>query len=336
MTTTLALTEPTEAIVLPTDTWTPIRSGVSDSTQPNSGVDVIITATLVATPGVTCQVRMWSRGNATQSVTRTVTDTVGVFRLGPIVAATGLDIIELQAKRVTGSGGLVVITAAALQGALNEPGDGGTQTAIVVQPASQTVTEGDQASFSVTAVGENLSATIEKSVDAGSNWTTVGPGFTVVITNTTLAMDGDLYRFIVTGDNDPSGTPVTSTSAQLTVNPVATGPAVIQVEPSDQTVTVGQTAVFSAQASGIDSWNLYRRTTGTGDGTDIGGGVSPWGSDNVSYNHTSAQAGDDGWEYRFGLIGTDASETFTRWALLTVDAGAPAGGVMLTDIERGA
>ena len=335
MTVTLELATQTGVIVLPTGTWTTVRSGPADSTVANSGTDVLVTATLVATPDAVCEARLLSRGTANVSLTRTVTDTAGLFRFGPIVAATGVDVIELQARRVSGVGGIIVAGAAGLQGSLNEPGDGGTQTAITVQPVSVAVTEGEQASFGVTAVGENLSSTAQLSTNDGGSWSDVGPGFGVSIVSTTLSQDGDQYRFIVTGDNDPGGTPVTSTAALLTVNPVATTTAVVTVEPSDQLVTVGGTAHFEAEGSNIDSWNLYRRTTGTGDGTDIGGGVSPWGSNVVDYDHTSAQAGDDGWEYRFGLIGTDAVEVFTRWALLTVDTGAPAGGAMLTDIERG-
>ena len=88
---------------------------------------------------------------------------------------------------------------------------------IGTQPASQTVTKGNTATFSVAATGEKLSYQWQqKTTDSGSDWTNVGSATssnTYTIDNTTTSMSGYQYRCVVSN----SAGSVTSDAATLTV-----------------------------------------------------------------------------------------------------------------------
>ena len=89
-----------------------------------------------------------------------------------------------------------------------------TATTITTQPQSVSVTEGQSATFSVTATGGNLR--YQWQINSGNGWSDI-TGATVAsytIDRTTTAMSGNQYRCIVTGD---SGVKVTSNAATLTV-----------------------------------------------------------------------------------------------------------------------
>lgn len=87
---------------------------------------------------------------------------------------------------------------------------------IGTQPASQTVTEGGTASFTVEATGEKLSYQWQQSTDSGQSWTDIG-GATDATYNTeatTTSMNGYQYRCVVSN----SAGSITSDAVSLTVN----------------------------------------------------------------------------------------------------------------------
>ena len=124
--------------------------------------------------------------------------------------------------------------------------------AITSQPAAASVTDGNPASFSVTATGTApLSYQWQVSTDAGSTWgdcsgapysnaTTATLGVAAV-----LAMSGYSYRCVVANAQGSA----TSNAAALTVSAGAVAPS-ITAHPSDSSVTDGSNASFSASASG--------------------------------------------------------------------------------------
>ena len=113
---------------------------------------------------------------------------------------------------------------------------------ITTQPASQTVTAGQTATFSVTATGTApLSYQWQKNGAAISGATS--SSYTTPAT--TSSDNGALFAVIVTNS---VGT-VTSSAATLTVNPAPVAPS-ITTQPASQTVTAGQTATFSVTATG--------------------------------------------------------------------------------------
>lgn len=118
---------------------------------------------------------------------------------------------------------------------------------VAMQPADQTVTESLTAEFTAAAGGLPMpSVQWQKSLDDGSTWTNIQGATTGTLSFTTaLADSGTQYRAFFTNTEGST----TSAAALLTVTAYAAAPVITQ-EPSNQTVTEGQTAEFSAAASG--------------------------------------------------------------------------------------
>src|SRR6266852_746765 len=113
---------------------------------------------------------------------------------------------------------------------------------ITTEPASQTVTAGQTATFTVVATGTApLSYQWKKNGEAISGETS--SSYTTPAT--TSADNGS--QFTVEVSNTAGN--VTSHAATLTVNAAAVAPS-ITTEPASQTVTVGQTATFTVVATG--------------------------------------------------------------------------------------
>jgi hypothetical protein len=117
-----------------------------------------------------------------------------------------------------------------------------TAPAFALQPASQTVTVGQAATFSAMVTGtppltyqwQKNNANISGATS--SNYTTPA---------TVSGDNGATFRVVVTN----SAGSATSNSATLTVSSASAGPS-ITTQPAHQTVTVGQTATFSVAAVG--------------------------------------------------------------------------------------
>ena len=125
---------------------------------------------------------------------------------------------------------------------------------ITTQPANQTVTVGQTATFSITANGtEPLMYQWQKN---GANIS--GATSSSYTTPATMTADnGSTFRVTVTN----SAGSVTSTAATLTVT---AGPT-ITTQPANQTVVVGQTATFSVVANGSPPLS-YQWQSNTGSG----------------------------------------------------------------------
>src|SRR5713226_3138188 len=108
---------------------------------------------------------------------------------------------------------------------------------ITTQPASQAVTAGQSASFSVAATGTApLSYQWQKNNVAITGATSSG----YTTPSTTSSDNGAQFTVVV---SNTAGS-VTSSAATLTVNAAAVAPS-ITTQPASQTVTAGQTASFS-------------------------------------------------------------------------------------------
>ncbi len=86
-------------------------------------------------------------------------------------------------------------------------------TTITTQPQSVSVTEGQSATFSVTATGDNLR--YQWKINSGNGWSDItgATDASYTIERTTIAMSGNQYCCVVTGD----GGETTSSAATLTV-----------------------------------------------------------------------------------------------------------------------
>ncbi|MCX8517720.1 MAG: hypothetical protein ORN29_06620, partial [Rhodoferax sp.] len=120
---------------------------------------------------------------------------------------------------------------------------GAVAPSITTQPAPQSVTAGQPASFAVTATGTGpLTYQWKKN---GSNIS--GAIFSAYTLPTTTAADANAVLFTVEVSNSAGS--ATSISATLTVTPAAVAPAVTS-QPAALSVTAGQTATFSVIATG--------------------------------------------------------------------------------------
>ena len=159
---------------------------------------------------------------------------------------------------------------------------------ITTQPANQTVTAGQTASFSVTAAGTaTLTYQWKKNGTAISGAT--GASYT---TSATAASDNGAV-FTVTVTNNTGN--VTSNAATLTVNV----PPSITTQPANQAVNAGQTAAFSVTAAGTGTLTYQWKKNGAA----IGGATA------ASYTTPATVASDNGALFTVTVTGTAGNVT---------------------------
>ena len=188
---------------------------------------------------------------------------------------------------------------------VNEGGNlGGTPTggsgtvvnapAITAQPADTTVTEGQTASFTVTATGENPTYQWQQSTDKGQSWTEISgaTGSTYTVAPTTTSMNGYQYRCVVSN----SAGSVTSAAATLTVTQPVTGVTLDQTELSLYT---GESKPLTAKVEPNDAtnknvtWSSDKPEVATVDNgvvTAVGAGTATITVKTVDGSHTATCA----------------------------------------------
>src|SRR5205823_6083255 len=139
-------------------------------------------------------------------------------------------VVSNSAGTVTSSAATLTVNAAAVA------------PTITTQPANQTVTAGQTATFAVVAAG--TARPEERRQKNGVNITGATPA-SYSAPAKTPADSGSTFRVVV---SNSAGT-VTSSAATLTVNAAAVAPT-ITTQPANQTVTAGQTATFAVVAAG--------------------------------------------------------------------------------------
>jgi hypothetical protein len=175
---------------------------------------------------------------------------------------------------------------------------------ITTQPASQTVTAGQTASFSVAATGTApLSYQWQKNAAniagaSSSSYTTPA---------TTTSDSRSTFRVVV---SNSAGT-VTSSAATLTVNAVLVAPS-ITTQPASQTVTAGQTASFTVAATGTAPLTYQWQRNG----------VAISSATSSSYTTPSTTSSDNGAQFTVAVTNTAGSVT-SNAATLTVNSVTP-------------
>jgi Ig-like domain-containing protein/immunoglobulin I-set domain protein len=181
-----------------------------------------------------------------------------------------------------------------------------TSASITTQPANQTVTPGQTATFTVIASG-TAPLVYQWQKNAANIAGAVAASYT---TPATSAAD-NRAKFDVVVSN--SGGSVTSSSATLTLNAAAVAPA-IATQPANQTVSAGQTATFSVTANGTSplSYQWQKNTT------NLAGATS------AIYTTPVTTTADSGAQFRAVVTNSAGTVTSTS-AKLTVSAvaGAP-------------
>lgn len=194
-----------------------------------------------------------------------------------------------------------------------------TAPTFATQPASQSVTVGQTAVFSVTATGTSpLNYQWQKNNANISG--AMGASYT---TPATVSGDnGATFRVLVTN----SAGSATSNSATLTVTTSPVGPS-INTQPASQTVTVGQTATFSVVATGTAPLTYQWQKNNA----NISGVTS------ASYTTPATVPGDNGATFRVVVTNSVTSVT-SNSATLTVNPVVASAGTDVTtyhnDIAR--
>ncbi|HKW87721.1 MAG TPA: choice-of-anchor D domain-containing protein, partial [Candidatus Acidoferrales bacterium] len=181
---------------------------------------------------------------------------------------------------------------------------------ITTQPASQTVTAGQTATFGVVAAG---------TAPLNYQWNRNGVAISGAVSSsymtpaTASSDNGSTFNVMV---SNAAGT-ATSNAATLTVNPAPAAPA-ITTQPSNQTVTAGQTATFTVTATGTGplgyQWQENSQT--------ISGATAP------SYTTPSTISSDSGSTFKV-VVSNSAGTATSNAVTLTVNP-APAAPAITT------
>ncbi|MCL1914338.1 MAG: InlB B-repeat-containing protein [Eubacteriaceae bacterium] len=133
---------------------------------------------------------------------------------------------------------------------------------ITTQPANKAVVAGGATSFTIAATGSNLA--YKWQYNNSGTWYDIGSDprhtgkttATLGLTDAPISYSGTKYRCIVSNSSGSA----TSNAATLTVNAAV---PVITTQPTDKSITAGQTATFSVVATGTAplayQWQYYHR-----------------------------------------------------------------------------
>jgi len=187
---------------------------------------------------------------------------------------------------------------------------------ISVQPANQTGTLGQTATFSVVASG---AAPLRHQWQKNNTNISGATSSSYITPATAVADSGSTFRVVV---SNAAGS-ITSNAATLRVNPPPVAPA-ITTQPANQTATVGQTATFSVVATGTAPLSYQWQKNGT----DISGATSS------SYTTPATATSDSGATFQVTVSNSLGSAT-SNPATLTVASGAAIATVTVSATNPG-
>jgi hypothetical protein len=224
-------------------------------------------------------------------------------------------------KQQLGGAAIFLALALALWGcaATTYPLSKTTAPAFTSQPASQTVTVGQSAAFSVVVTG-----TAPLTYQWQKNNANIS-GATAASYTTPATVSGDngaTFRVVVTNSVGSA----TSNSAMLTVTASSVGPS-ITTQPANQAVTVGQTATLSVVAAGTAPLTYQWQKNNA----NISGATS------ASYTTPATVSGDNGATFRV-IVTNPVTSITSNSATLTVNPVGTSPGTDVTtyhnDIAR--
>ena len=284
------------ATVAPTITTPPANQAVTAAGQ---------TATFTVVAGGTAPLSyQWQKNGANITGATSASYTTPITTTADSGSAFAV-VVTNTAGTVTSAAATLTVTAAAVA------------PTITTQPANQTVTAGQTATFTVVAAGAApLTYQWQKN---GANLTgATSASYTTPATTT--ADSGSTFRVVVA---NTAGT-VTSAAATLTVTAAAVAPT-ITTPPANQTVTAGQTATFTVVAGGTAPLSYQWQKSG----------VNIAGATSASYTTQVTTTTDSG--STFDVVVTNTAGTVTSAAAtLTVNAApTPAIQVNPTSINFG-
>lgn len=204
--------------------------------------------------------------------------------------------------------GSLMVLLSGCGGSSSSPSEAAAPT-LMSQPANQSVTAGQSATFTVTATGTSpLSYQWQKNGSPIPNATSSS-----YVTPATVTADNGA-QFKVAVSNAVGST--TSNAATLTVTAGATAPS-ITTQPANQSVTAGQTASFSVAASGTAPLSYQWQKNGSA----ISGATSS------TYTTPPTATSDSGSQFKV-VVSNLAGSTPSKAATLTVNASTSSTDVL--------
>src|SRR5215469_3694301 len=186
---------------------------------------------------------------------------------------------------------------------------------ITTQPANQTVSTGQTATFSVIAAG-----TAPLTYQWNKNGAAISGATSSSYSTPPTTISDNGAQFTVTVSNAAGS--VTSVAATLTVNAVTVPPS-ITTQPASQTVTAGQTATFTVIASGTGPLSYQWQKNGA----NIGGATSS------SYTTSATATSDSG--STFVVVVTNTAGSVTSSAVsLTVNPATVAPSITTQPVSQ--
>jgi hypothetical protein len=190
---------------------------------------------------------------------------------------------------------------------------GSAAPAITTQPVNVAVTAGQQAAFSVTATGSPTPTYQWRKGGVTINGAT-NATYTIATT-----VSGDAGTYSVVATNPVSS--VTSNGATLTVNAAPVAPSII-TQPANLTVTTGQQAFFSVEATGTAPLTYQWRK----------GGQNINGATSATYTIPTTVSGDAG---TYSVVVTNSVNSATsNGATLTVNAATAAPVITTQPLDQ--
>ncbi|MBR6628066.1 MAG: BspA family leucine-rich repeat surface protein [Lachnospiraceae bacterium] len=181
---------------------------------------------------------------------------------------------------------------------------------ITAQPENQSVREGTNATFSVTATGSKLSYQWQfrkSDTDSWKNSGMTGSNTNNITVQGTAARNGYQYRCVVT---DGNGKKLTSNGATLTVTPAL----VITGQPASQSVSVGSYAAFSVTVEGTAfTYQWQVKTVGASDWANSG--MTGAQTNRIIVQGTAAR---NGYQYRCIITDGNGNKVTSNGVTLTV------------------
>lgn len=225
--------------------------------------------------------------------------------------------------------GTIVNTGGALNGEPSGTGRIETTPTITVQPTSQTVTEGETATFTVNAAGtEPLFYQWQQSTDNGNSWTDIAGETNATYTTgeTTMDMSGTQYRCVV----ENSVKEVTSNTATLTVTAIPTYEITVQTDghgtasASSTTARAGEQITLTATPNSgyrFAGWTSSDNITFANAGSAQTTFTMPAKDTTITANWKKKSSGGSVffWDLKFDTNGGSKIDTVTEWEYSTID-----------------
>ena len=281
------------AIIAPAITTQPTSQAVT------AGANVNFTVTASGTAPLSYQWRLNGAdiGGATSATLVLTSVTLGQSGGGYTCVVTNI------AGSATSSAATLTVTASAIA------------PTITTQPVNQTVTGGNNASFTVAASG-----TAPLSYQWRLNGANIGgaTNATLALSSVTVGQSGGGYSCVVTNIAESA----TSSAATLTVNAALIAP-IITTQPLNRTVTAGTNVSFIVAATGTAPLSYQWRLNGA----DIGGATG------TTLSLSSVTAGQSGGSYSC-YVSNAAGTATSSAAVLTVNPAPVAPTITTQPISR--